>query len=117
MSQRETETGERVSRTASDKGLRPSEAQRAYLTRGLSQPGGKLPLFDEEGQRYSDRTVRSCRERGWAEPWFENPIKPDWTVCRLTEAGRAVLEVGEATNRKLQSDFRPGGKAYLQLVQ
>jgi hypothetical protein len=28
---------------------------------------------------------------GWAEPWFSNPIKPDWLVCRLTEAGRAAV--------------------------
>ena len=27
-------------------GIRPSEAQRRYLERGLTQAGGKLPLFD-----------------------------------------------------------------------
>ncbi len=70
---------------------RPSAAQRRYLERGLDQPGGKLPLFDEEGQRIDPRTVRACLEAGWAEPWARNPIKPDWLVCRLTPAGRAVL--------------------------
>jgi hypothetical protein len=24
-------------------------------------------------------------------PWVQNPIKPDWLVCRLTEAGYRVL--------------------------
>lgn len=62
----------------------------AYLRRGLAQPGGKLPLFDGEGQRISDRTVRSCIEQGWAEPWFNNPLKPDWLVCKLTDNGRKL---------------------------
>ncbi len=69
-----------------------TEAQLAYLRRGLSQPGGKLPLFDLDGQQISLQTVKSCIRAGWAEPWFENPIKPDWVVCKLTPAGRAYLE-------------------------
>jgi len=72
-------------------GTRPSPAQRAWLARGLDQPGGKLPLFDEMGARVSERTVQSCLSRGWAEPWFDNPLKPDWLVCRLTEKGRRAL--------------------------
>lgn len=70
---------------------RPSRAQRAYLRRGLDQPGGKLPLFDRQGQEISPQTVRACIARGWAEPWFSNPLKPDWLVCKLTDAGRTVL--------------------------
>ena len=69
---------------------KPTEAQRRYLVRGLSQPGGKLPLFDELGQEYDARTIRACIKAGWAEPWFANPLKPDWLVCKLTEAGRAA---------------------------
>lgn len=69
----------------------PSRAQRAYLRRGLDQPGGKLPLFDRQGQEISPQTVRACIARGWAEPWFSNPLKPDWLVCKLTDAGRAAL--------------------------
>ena len=69
----------------------PSAAQRAWLVRGLSQPGGKLPLFDESGQRISPRTIQSSIDRGWAEPWFANPTKPDWLVCKLTELGRNAL--------------------------
>ena len=74
---------------------RPTAAQRAYLKRGLDQPGGKLPLFDEQGQRYPTRTIRSCIDQGWAETWFDNPIKPDWLVCRLTDLGFAVLGQSE----------------------
>jgi len=73
------------------KGSGPTIQQKRWLLRGLEQAGGKLPLFDEYGQRISDRTIRSCIDRGWAEPWFENPVKPDWLVCRLTEQGRRAL--------------------------
>lgn len=68
-----------------------SETMRSYLTRGLNQPGGKLPLFDEEGQKVNERTVRSCLDRGLVEPWFINPLKPDFLVCRLTGAGYDAL--------------------------
>ena len=69
----------------------PSSAQRAYLERGLRQPGGKLPLFDEQGREVAQETIRVCLARGWAEPWFANPIKPDWIVARLTPAGYRLL--------------------------
>lgn len=69
-----------------------SASQRDWLLRGLSQPGGKLPLFDRDGQKISDRTIKSCIRKGWAEPWFENPIKPDWLVCKLTDSGRRLIE-------------------------
>ncbi len=68
-----------------------SVAQRRYLKRGLKQPGGKLPIFDSSGQQISAKTIKHCIEQGWAEPWFDNPIKPDWLVCRLTERGRDLL--------------------------
>jgi len=71
--------------------IRPTDMQRKWLTRGLDQPGGKLPLFDGDGQRVSKRTVDACLRQGWCEPWFANPIKPDWQVCKLTERGRKVL--------------------------
>lgn len=69
-----------------------SAAQRQYLKRGLTQPGGKLPLFDRDGQQIGLDTIRACIRAGWAEPWFDNPIKPDWLVCKLTQAGRQVLK-------------------------
>jgi hypothetical protein len=69
----------------------PSPVQRAWLLRGVDQPGGKLPLFDRDGQGIDPRTIQACVEQGWAEPWFKNPIKPDWLVCKLTEAGRQAV--------------------------
>ncbi len=69
----------------------PTGAQRAYLARGLKQPGGKLPLFDEEGQSIDPKLIRACLAQGWAAPWFNNSLKPDWLVCRLTDAGRRAV--------------------------
>jgi hypothetical protein len=69
----------------------PTNVQIKWLQRGLDQAGGKLPLFDSDGQKISSRTINSCLKKGWAEPWFNNPIKPDWLVCRLTQAGRQAL--------------------------
>lgn len=68
----------------------PTLPELFYLRRGLTQPGGKLPLFDLDGQTIAREVVRSCLKRGWAEPWFANPLKPDWLVCKLTEAGRRM---------------------------
>ncbi len=81
----------RLVKLREDGELAPSAAQRAWLERGLAEPGGKLPLFDREGQQVSPRTIQSCVEHGWAEPWFANPVKPDWLVCKLTDAGRKAL--------------------------
>jgi hypothetical protein len=73
-------------------GERPTVRDLLYLRRGLSQPGGKLPLFDLDGQDVDGAVVRRCLKRGWAEPWFNNPLKPDWLVCKLTEAGRRLAD-------------------------
>jgi hypothetical protein len=70
---------------------KPSKSQIRYLSWGIGQSGGKLPLFDDLGQEIDVRTIRSCVKAGWAEPWFANPLKPDWLVCRLTDRGRAIL--------------------------
>jgi len=69
----------------------PSAAQLRWLKRGADQPGGKLPLFDENGRAIPARTIRACIAAGWAEPWFSNPIKPDWLVCKLTDDGLEVI--------------------------
>ena len=69
----------------------PTEAQRRWLLRGADQPGGKLPLFDRQGREIPKATIKACIEAGWAEPWFANPAKPDWLVCKLTATGfRAI---------------------------
>ncbi|WP_205410852.1 hypothetical protein [Salaquimonas pukyongi] len=73
---------------------RVSQAQLRYLRLGLGQPGGKLPLFDQGGQEIKPATIKSCIEKGLAEPWFSNPVKPGWLVCRLTEEGRKAAERG-----------------------
>lgn len=71
--------------------MRPTDAQVRYLERGLTEPGGKLPLFDREGREVPRRTVEACLAQGWAERWTNNPVMPDWLVCRLTPAGYRVL--------------------------
>lgn len=68
----------------------PSQAQRRYLSMGLEQPGGKLPLFDRSGQKIAARTIRACMSAGWCESWYANPIEPKWLVCKLTEDGRVA---------------------------
>jgi len=95
MSQGQTEINGRAARD-SGVGAQPTALQRKWLLRGLHQAGGKLPLFDEVGKKVSDRTVNACIEHGWAEPWFNNPLKPDWQVCKLTEAGRRLLTDDDA---------------------
>ena len=70
---------------------RMSLVQRSWLIHGLTQPGGKLSLFDKFGRRVAARTIQSCIDQGWAETWFSNPIKPDWLICKLTEKGRWAL--------------------------
>jgi hypothetical protein len=90
--------GNIVATTAARAGVpqpHPSEAQRRYLERGLSEPGGKLPLFDREGREVPRKTVEACIAHGWAEPWFRNPIKPDWLVCKLTSEGYRVLGIDQ----------------------
>ena len=74
----------------SRKATPPNETQLRWLQRGLTEPGGKLPLFDRIGQKVSDQTVRSCIRHGWSEPWFNNPIKQDWSICRITDTGRRI---------------------------
>jgi hypothetical protein len=81
--------GDRDAETAGTQ--RPTAAQANWLRRGLDQPGGKLPLFDANGKKVAARTVESCVRQGWAEPWFDNPIKPDWLVCKLTASGRIAV--------------------------
>ncbi len=89
MAKRSEKTSANGTRVTS--GVKPTISQRSWLKRGMEQAGGKLPLFDSAGQKVSERTVRSCISKGWAKPWFANPLKPDWMVCKLTQAGRALF--------------------------
>jgi hypothetical protein len=74
--------------------------EKSYLRAGLNEPGGKLPLFDAQGQRIDAALVRSCMAKGYCAPWFANPLKPDWLVCRLTPKGRAALENAQTASRE-----------------
>lgn len=82
-----------------DKIARLSAAQRKWLERGLTQPGGKLPLFDSDGKKVPPQVVRKCLDEGWAQPWFANPTKPDWLICKLTDSGRAALQSAVSGDR------------------
>ena len=73
-------------------GVLPTVSETLYLRRGLGQPGGKLPLFDLDGQEINAAVVHHCLSQGWAQAWFNNPLKPDWLVCKLTEAGRRIAQ-------------------------
>ncbi|MFC3051258.1 hypothetical protein [Kordiimonas pumila] len=79
------------SKTANTKTVLPTSAQIRYLMCGKDQPGGKLPLFDKDGQRINPKTIRACLKNGWCEAWYRNPIKPDWLVCKLTQQGVRLL--------------------------
>jgi hypothetical protein len=70
----------------------PTAAQLKYLRLGRYQPGGKLPLFDPNGQQISRTVIKSCLTKGWVSAWFDNPIKPDWLVCKLTEEGIRAID-------------------------
>ena len=50
-----------------------------------------MPLFDRDGREVPPRTIQACIAHGWAEPWINNPIRPEWMVCKLTAKGYAVL--------------------------
>ena len=71
---------------------KPTQAQIDYLKLGRNQAGGKLPLFDRDGQQIKGVTIKSCMANGWAVPWFDNPIKKDWLVCKLTREGLVLLQ-------------------------
>ncbi len=69
---------------------RPTPRQLEWLRRGLDRPDGNLSMFDHYGQRFSDRTVESCVEHGWAET--RGQAVRDWQLCQLTSAGRQVVD-------------------------
>jgi hypothetical protein len=96
-----------------DKGaaLRPTEEERRYLLRGPKEPGGKLPIFICHGRKMSRQTIAAGIAHGWAEPWFNNPIKPDCLVCKLTPAG--LPRVGS----KFSDRVRPANASLMIVAQ
>lgn len=75
-----------------EKDIAPNGKQLAWLRRGIMAPGHKLPLFDRYGRHVSKQLIMACLRHKWAEPWFSNPLKPDWLVCRLTAEGLALAQ-------------------------
>lgn len=59
---------------------------------GLSQPGGKVLLFDEEDEPVDPAIVRRCLDQQWVEPWQAGEHKPHsvFLACRLTPLGRRL---------------------------
>ena len=59
-----------------------------YIVKGIQNL-----LYTKNVQRINKKTINSCIKMGWATPWFDNPIKPDWLICKLTDEGRRQLEL------------------------
>src|SRR4029450_5101333 len=78
---------------------RPTDAQRHWLERGARQPGGKLPLFDEWGQRGHEGVVRSCIAHGWAAPRVHHLAHAGLAALHAHRPGAAVG--GSALSRSL----------------
>ena len=70
---------------------------RQWLSGGLTRPESRLALFDQFGEPIDRALVREAIRLGYAEPWFANPMRPEWMVCRLTARGRAALDRHDAT--------------------
>lgn len=68
-----------------------------WLRAGLSRPDGRLAMFDQFGEPVNKAMVRSAIAFGLVEPWFASPMRPQWTVCRLTPKGRQALIRGAST--------------------
>ena len=64
---------------------------RDWLSGGLRRDDGRLAIFDTFGEPVNKSIVKSAIASGLAEPWFSSPMRPQWTVCRLTAKGREAL--------------------------
>jgi len=59
-----------------------------WLKGGLTRDDGRLALFDQFGEPIRKTVIQTAIAAGLAEPWFASPMRPQWTVCRLTQKGR-----------------------------
>ena len=64
---------------------------RVWLHGGEAREDGRLALFDQFGEPINKKIIRSAIDSGYAEPWFASPMRPQWTVCRLTPKGQDFL--------------------------
>ncbi len=65
---------------------------REWLRGGEAREDGRLALFDQFGEPIDKKVVKTAIASGFAEPWFANPMRPQWTVCRLTQKGYDFLD-------------------------
>lgn len=68
---------------------RLTPADRRLLVRALRHPGGKLPMF-RGGRRVPLTVYRKLGDMGLARTWFPDPLRRNWSIYRLTEAGRVL---------------------------
>jgi len=64
---------------------------RVWLRGGGAREDGRLALFDQFGEPIDKKIVKTAIASGFAEPWFTNPMRPQWTICRLTRKGQDFL--------------------------
>ena len=64
---------------------------REWLRGGENRDDGRLALFDQFGEPIDRKVVKTAITSGFAEPWFASPMRPQWTVCRLTQKGHDFL--------------------------
>lgn len=60
-----------------------------WLQAGENQPGGKLPLYDKDGERIPKALIQVSLEYGLVEPW--TPGVAPLGICKLTSLGRKFL--------------------------
>ncbi len=60
-----------------------------WLQAGEKQPGGKLPLYDANGERIPKALIQVSLEYGLVEPW--TPGVAALGICKLTPLGRRFL--------------------------
>ena len=63
----------------------------SWLKGGLRREDGRLAIFDTFGEPVNKAVIKTAIASGYAEPWFSSPMRPQWTVCRLTAKGRAAV--------------------------
>ena len=63
----------------------------SWLKGGLGREDGRLAIFDTFGEPVNKAVIKTAIASGYAEPWFSSPMRPQWTVCRLTAKGRAAV--------------------------
>lgn len=68
------------------------DEMRSWLRAGADRQDGRLALFDQFGEPIEKKIVRTAIVSGLAEHWFASPMRPQWTVCRLTQKGRTYLD-------------------------